>query len=226
MENQRNKLINIEHQIKEITGNDFDNLFWLRIDKNTQSSLERLLYRRQKILNEMFVGDSSEMARFRQVNDMLAKLTTDLFNRVKALSALRESVSDKTFDDDYELEGTIRIVVDGQESILRLGNDEYYGSDFLFINGVITLLHETNIRYIENFTGKGIEGDEKPWCDDGVSWNEYPFNGRTAFDDIIICHAVHDICSHKLYSIPDLLRLNDYWAEVNLTLQKFASQSF
>lgn len=225
MENLRIELINIEHRIKEIAGNDVYNLHKLRMDKATQCTLNSLLNQRQNILNEMFFGDFSEMACFRQVNNMLTKLTTDLFNRIKALSTSHEYFADKTFDSEYELEGTIKIVVDSQSSLLRLDNDEYYGSDFLLMNSIITEFHRTQNENIEWFVGKGVEGEDKPWCDDGVSWNEYPFYGHKEFDDILICHAVHDICSHKMYSIPDLLRLNDYWAEVKLTLQKFVSQS-
>ena len=43
-------------------------------------------------------------------------------------------------------------------------------------------------------------------------------------DDIVICHAVHQLTDHQLYSIPDLLRLNDFWAEVNLTIQSITDQ--
>lgn len=224
MKNLRNRLIYIENQIVEIAGNDIYGLTGLCYKKEMQNSLQELLNSRQNILNEMFVGDSSEMLRFRQVNDMLSKLTADLFNRVKALSVSQASIIDKSFDDDYELEGTIKIIVDSQDSIKQLDNDECYGSDFLLMNGVITEFHRMENENIEWFGGKEVERDEKPWCDDGVSWNEYPFRNNHNFDDILICHAVHDICSHKLYSIPDLLRLNDYWAEVKLTLQKFASQ--
>lgn len=60
--------------------------------------------------------------------------------------------------------------------------------------------------------------------DDGVSWNEPPFYGHPEFDDIIICHAMHNLSGHMLYSIPDILRLNDFWAEVHLTFQSITTQ--
>lgn len=60
--------------------------------------------------------------------------------------------------------------------------------------------------------------------DDGQSWNEYPFSGRSEFADIIICHAVHQLTGHQLYSIPDLIRLNDFWAEAKLTIQSITRQ--
>lgn len=65
---------------------------------------------------------------------------------------------------------------------------------------------------------------DSPIFDDGVSWNEPPFYGHPEFDDIIICHAMHNLSGHMLYSIPDILRLNDFWAEVHLTFQSITTQ--
>lgn len=56
--------------------------------------------------------------------------------------------------------------------------------------------------------------DEQLQCvdvwDDGVTWAEGHLR-RAELEHIVVCHAVHDICTHKPYSIPDLLRLNDFW---------------
>lgn len=51
------------------------------------------------------------------------------------------------------------------------------------------------------------------------------YMSRSELEDICICHAVHDICTHKPYSIPDLLRMNDFWVEAEVTFQHFASQT-
>ncbi len=61
--------------------------------------------------------------------------------------------------------------------------------------------------------------------DDNLSWNnDYPFIGRGEFEDINICYAVHNLTDHLGYSIPDLIRLNDFWAEVRLTVQSITEQ--
>ena len=44
-------------------------------------------------------------------------------------------------------------------------------------------------------------------------------------EHIVVCHAVHDICTHKPYSIPDLLRLNDFWVEAHLVCQHIIDQN-
>ena len=40
---------------------------------------------------------------------------------------------------------------------------------------------------------------------------------RPELDSVCVCHAVHDICTHKDYSIPDLLRMDDFFVDVCLT---------
>ncbi|MBQ8423092.1 MAG: hypothetical protein IJY36_02365 [Coprobacter sp.] len=198
-------------------------IYWWRSDEKCDK-VKTLLQQRQVLLNKMFAATATEIERFKQVNEMLYDLTKQLFNRVKDLTCSSEKIADTTFDDDYEIFGTIQIVVDLEKDILTLDNDDYYGSDFLLMNHILSLVYEGHQADIESFNATVIARHEKPVCDDGGSWNEYPFYGRKEFDDIVICHAVHDICNHKMFSIPDLLRINSYWAETNLVIQKFASQ--
>lgn len=70
--------------------------------------------------------------------------------------------------------------------------------------------------------------DEQLQCvdvwDDGVTWAEGHLR-RPELEHVIVCHAVHDICTHKPYSIPDLLRLNDFWVEAHLVCQHIIDQN-
>jgi hypothetical protein len=70
-------------------------------------------------------------------------------------------------------------------------------------------------------------GNEELDCydhwDDGVSWNEGELN-RKELEHICICYAMHAICVHNEYSLLDLLRLNDFWVEVQITCQHIVSQ--
>ena len=70
--------------------------------------------------------------------------------------------------------------------------------------------------------------DEQLHCvdvwDDGVTWAE-GYLRCPELEHIVVCHAVHDICTHKPYSIPDLLRLNDFWVEAHLVCQHIIDQN-
>ena len=59
--------------------------------------------------------------------------------------------------------------------------------------------------------------------DDGISWNEGQLN-RKELEHICKCYATHVICVHNEYSLPDLLRLNDFWVEVQFKCQHFIFQ--
>lgn len=220
----KQELLRVESSIKVITGDSIEYMtYWWRNDKK-RDKVKTLLHQRCTILNKMFASTPAEIDRFKQVNEMLYDLTSQLFNRVKSLSGSCEKIADRSFDDDYDIWGTLRVVVECEPDILTLDNDDCYGSDFLLMNHILCLTYDGHHSDIEWFNADAIVDEEKPMGDDGVSWNDYPFYGRKEFDDIVICHAVHDICNHKKFSIPDLLRINSYWAETKLTLQKFASQ--
>lgn len=224
IEELKQELVKVESSIKAITGDDIENMtYWWRKNEK-RDKVEPLLQQRWVLLNKMFAATPTEIERFKQVNEMLYDLTAQLFNRVKNLSGSCEKIADTSFDDDYEIWGTLRVNVECPEDVLMLDNDDHYGSDFLLMNHILYLSYYDHNSDIEWFNADAIADEEKPMGDDGISWNDYPFYGRKEFDNIVICHAVHDICNHKKYSIPDLLRLNSYWAEVKLTLQKFASQ--
>ena len=90
------------------------------------------------------------------------------------------------------------------------------------------------LEEIESTLAKSIEPDDNPSMsdaelgfaddfDDGSTWAE-GWLDHPAFKHICICHAVHDICTHKSYSIPDLLRMNDFWCEVKITHQHIVEQ--
>ena len=61
------------------------------------------------------------------------------------------------------------------------------------------------------------------FLNDGTTWAE-SWLDREEFKEITICHAVHDLCTHKYYSIPDLLRMNDFWIEIKITHQHIVDQ--
>lgn len=124
------------------------------------------------------------------------------------------------FDDDYDLEGTLKFVFNDETSICHLPDDDCYGSNFaLMIKALYEVYSHSGIEIIVT-----INEHHGP-LDDGESWYEYPFNRFPEFMEFIICYAVHDLTDHKLYSIPDLLHLNDFWREVNFKTQSLTNQA-
>jgi len=59
---------------------------------------------------------------------------------------------------------------------------------------------------------------------DGTTWYESVQPAADKLSHICICHAIHDLSDHKPYSIPDILRMNDFWVEVTVKHQHIVEQ--
>lgn len=214
----RDELIDIEWRIKEIAGiSSGDNNKYCR-DQPQFIEVKGLLTRRKNLLNLMFMPSDENMSRFKEINALLEARCRQLRERMLKLNKSLPLVRDSDFDDDYELEGELRFCYNDENSVLKL-DDDHYGSDFCRMIDIIhTCNYGTYWECIERISS------DSHILDDGVSWNEPPFHGRPEFDDVIICHAMHNLSDHMHYSIPDILRLNDFWTEVHLTFQNITKQ--
>lgn len=215
------KLAKVETQIKDIVGQTIESPFTFlgKLTIEFQSRIRRLMETRRKILNEMYLPTDENMRRFRAINNRLFTLTKQLHERTHAIKEKLPVVMDcPDFDDDFEIEGTLSYAFNDEESVLKLEDDEYYGSDFTMMIKLISDLSHKKDDVIEYAYIHSTP------LDDGQSWNEYPFRDKKEFDEIIICHAVHQLTNNQLYSIPDLLRLNYFWAEVQLSVQSITAQ--
>ena len=214
------KIQQIESRIIDLVGSDLDEFKYDELSEVVREEVKHLLRERRDILNDMFQPTEGNLALFRKVNDELYHRTMALNERVKKFVAKKNILLDTSdFDDDYELVGTLKFVFNDEFSICHLPDDDYYGSNFAVM--IKTLYEVYSHSGIENIV---TINEHRGPLDDGVSWYEYPFNCFPEFKDFIICYAVHDLTDHKLYSIPDLLRLNDFWSEVEFKAQSITNQ--
>lgn len=228
----RGKLHKVEAQILK-KADHLDTHHWV-FDKKRVEQIDDLLSDRCYLLNQMFRATPDEVERFGRINDMLYRLTQKL--HAKTASVYRElikSAPDPEFDDDIEVEGFMLFDHSDADSVLRLDDDDYYGSDFDKILDIYSCILRDDWRntcwVFKSFSPEdtpemsdaelGIENS----LDDGTTWAE-GWLRNPALDHICICHTVHDICTHKHFSIPDFLRLNDFWCEVTVKNQHLVAQ--
>ena len=234
----RGQLLSVEKEIKQLIGKEPMRFYLRYIDEDTILKLEELADERCSILNQMFKASPQEVKRFEEINTLLYELTQKTYKRTPRLyRSLLKDKKDPSFDDDYNIEGILRYVYNDEESVLQLEDDEYYASDFNYMLEFLTYLidksrnipkaiENTSILYNPEHT-PNITDEELDCVDslnDGQTWAEGHLQ-IPEFKTICICYAVHDICLHKPYSIPDLLRMNDFWIEVQLTCQHIINQS-
>lgn len=220
MDDFKSEIQKIETEILAITGTDVEEYNEWAENESNRNRVESLLKRRCKLLNEAVQLTAENLERLRQVNSHLSDLTKRAYNRIGEIEAVEYYMTDCE-DDGYEVESHVRFIYCGDESVRKLDDDNYYGSNF-------TLMIKTLVElYIAKGQGNIIYTRlGKNELDDGQSWVEEPFcKWKDRLYDIIIGYAVHDFTSHKSYSVPDLLRLDSFLCESIVTFQSITRQN-
>ncbi|MBR5465593.1 MAG: hypothetical protein IKU77_07400 [Alistipes sp.] len=237
-EHLRKSVLNIEAQLREIVGNCIGKWFASPRCDYEYEPLVELLHCRKVLLDEMFIATVEEVERMEQVNACLRDLTNKLFARTEEL--YRKMISTTyvpEFDDDVDVEGTLKFEMNDTDSILSMSNDDYYGSDFAFVFEVIACLYTHNYLRREeiefsycycppNSYRADMDREELRTADnlnDDNTWYESSQPAADKLSHLCICHAIYDLNMHKPYSIPDILRMNDFMVEVTVKHQHFAT---
>lgn len=231
----------VERHILNVTGPDPINNCrhdWLKGNTGDMNESEEyrlvdeLLLDRMVILNILFRlhCNDAEIDRFKLINNHLYGLTKELFR--KTADTYRMMLMwprDDHFTDDVNIDGSITYECESETNFMRLEDDAFYCSDFGQMLAVISATENDNRPDIvsafcqwnpeeDNAKMSDKELGIENHLDDGESWVE-GFQYFPQLDDTCICYAVHDICTHRSYSIPDLLRMNDFTAQVKVEIQ-------
>ena len=219
------------------TGKGYRKFFRWAGNKNSVDRVREMMSDRSFILHLLFEKHCTpaEVARLEKVNALLLDLTNRTYKRTASLARKVLSIPREELDDDLTVEGKLIPEFDLPYSVLRLEDDNYYGSDFVRMAAILQETEEyqpgmADVRcyldQIENFTPAIT--DEELGCantmDDGTTWGE-AWLRIPPLEHIIICYALHALVTHMNWSIPDVLRINDYKIEVTLTVQQFSDQN-
>ena len=195
----------VEDKINRIT----DNHTWVS-KKELSEQVKELLSDRHFILGKMFRlhVTEQEVVRFREVNDHLLELTRKMFGEhMKLLESLKGNpVLSVTNWDDVVVES--KLDVDEDAKVLRFDDDDDYDSNFTQMIDAIAWTGDLEIRSCCTILGEEPEPDH---LDNSSRWSwaegclDVP-----QFSGIGVCYAIHDLCTHKNYSVPDLLRIRSY----------------
>lgn len=235
------ELIRLEKKILDITGDPIDYkhyspfLDWCRDDAKVEA-VEEIMLDRSYILNLLFDVHCTpaEVARLEKINGMLLEMTNRTYHRTADLMRALIVMKKDEMDDDYELEGKLVPLFDIPYSILRLEDDNYYGSDFIRMAAILqeTEKHKSGMADVscdwtrlkdKTPSATDAELECANIMDDEDSWAEGPLR-HPKLAHIKICYALHALCTHMNWSIPDVLRINDFSIEVKLTVQQFSDQ--
>ena len=195
----------VEDKINRIT----DNHTWAS-KKELTEQVKELLSDRHFILGKMFRlhVTEQEVVRFREVNDHLLELTRKMFGEhMKLLESLKGNpVLSVTNWDDVVVES--KLDVDEDAKVLCFDDDDDYDSNFTQMIDAIAWTEDLEIQSCYTILGEKPEPDH---LDNSSRWSwaegclDVP-----QFEGIGVCYAIHDLCTHKNYSVPDLLRIRSY----------------
>ena len=237
------ELLKLEKHILRITGDPLatgrGHRKWYRwaSNKNAVELVQEMMSDRSYILELLFEKHCtpSEVARLEKVNELLLDLTNRTYQRTASLARQILSMPKDELDDDLTVEGKLVPDFDLPSSVLRLEDDTYYGSDFVRMAAILQETEEYQpamtdvycyLERVENFTPTIT--DEQLGCantlDDGTTWAE-AWLRIPPLEHITVCHALHALVTHMNWSIPDVLRINDYKVEVKLTVQQYSDQA-
>ena len=161
-------------------------------------------------------------------------MTNRAYHRTADLVRALLVMNKDDMDDDYMIESRLVPIFDIPYSVLRLEDDEYYGSDFIRMAAILQETEKNKPGMADIFCNWSRLKDKSPLSsdaelecsndmDDGSTWAEGPLR-NPKLEHIVVCHALHALCSHMNWSIPDVLRINDLSIEVKLTIQQFSDQ--
>lgn len=218
-ERQREALLRIEQQVRDIVGSD---PFFPRNVEDNAMDLRVLLYKRFFLLGWMLKASPEEYERMRIVNQLLFDKTAQLKEAMeRTCKRLRDKPKDD-FIDDIEVQGNLFYCYNDEQSVLPMECDDEYGSDYKLMMSVNDMLQGRGL-----FGGKGLEfscrydkDDSIYDLDDGVSWG-HEFGPAPHFEGICICHTASAFVSKFGYPVFDLLRMNDFWTEIHVIFQNF-----
>ena len=221
---RKDEVLRIEEQIRSIVGSDPERISHYVLFRHKEE-LELLLDQRRTLLNWMFLETPQEIARMDILNTRLFNLTKRLRVKMADVCESLAACERDDFDDDYEVEGTLRFSYNEEDSILSYEGADVYCSDFrLMIATNNYLTGKEYLHYLEldcRYNDPRASILESGNCDDGQSWShETP----GVFDGICICHTMALFCRDFGYPIQDVLQLNDFWNEVHVRYQQFATQ--
>ena len=228
---------NIEKDILEMAGDvlDYSLILRKRLTPFQFELLDSLLCLRLWALNNLFYIHCSyeEVTRFANVNGKLYSMTERMYERARMVNEFIETMPLHEKDDDVMVEAKLRFWEDGASSVLEIEEDEFYNSDFTRMIVLLSIIDSDYKSYdeIERVSlnlnlvfGKLITDDEiQNDMDDGTTWAE-GWLRHPKLDHLVVCHAVHDICTHKNFSIPDLLRMNTFEVSVDIKIQQIEEQ--
>ena len=239
----RSELCQLEKSILRLTGDPlgqgsaYNKFYRWCSNKNSVEKVEEMMADRSYILELLFEKHCTpaEVIRLEQLNELLREMTYRTYKRTANLLRNALMTPREELDDDLIVDGKLVPEFDLPSSILRLADDNYYGSDFVRMAAILQVTEEykpgmadihcyprPEQEFHAGMTDKEL-GCDNHLDDEFDNWTE-AWLAIEPLKHIKVCYALHALVTHLNYSIPDVLRINNFKIETTLTVQQYSDQ--
>ena len=229
----------IERKIKHIAENiGFfeEEDITVRISDKDKFALYSLLVARRYLMDQMMGEPSKDyVERVSYQSGKLAILMAECLKQgTEMWDAVQNSSSFKANDYLQYGEYVLEYKADSCQAVLALEDDDAYGSAFPFIHRLVYTIGEQTDLFDNNLMRKKLILDalaDKDWEEEDMpsevaSWDESILFSQ-AFEGIKLCPAMLALHCSLPYSIPDIVRMNNFVINTSITCEKnFSEDTF
>lgn len=227
----------IERKIKHIAE---DIGFFEEEDISTRMSdkdnfaLYSLLVARRYLIDQMMGEPSKDyVERISYQSEKLSLLMAECLKQGTGMWEAIKATSSFEPKDGYLQYGEFVLTyqADSCQAVLSIADDDVYGSAFPFIHRLICALGEQTDLFDNNLMRKKLILDalaDKDWAEEDLpsevaSWDESVLFSP-AFEGIKLCPAMLALHCSLPYSIPDIVRMNNFVCKTSISCEKSFSE--
>ena len=208
----------------------------VRISDKDKFALYSLLVARRYLMDQMMGEPSKDyVERVSYQSGKLAILMAECLKQgTEMWDAVQNSSSFKANDYLQYGEYVLEYKADSCQAVLALEDDDAYGSAFPFIHRLVYTIGDQTDLFDNNLMRKKLILDalaDKDWEEEDLpsevaSWDESILFSQ-AFEGIKLCPAMLALHCSLPYSIPDIVRMNNFVINTSITCEKnFSEDTF
>lgn len=220
---------NIKH-IAEYVGYFDEEDFSISISEKDEFALYTLLVARRHLVDQMMGYPSKNYVKrvsrqSKKLSFLIAKCLEQGHKMWKAITSTPSFESKNGYLQYGDF--TLFYKADSSQAVLTLEDDKKYGSDFRFIHRLIYTLGEQTNMFDNNLMDKRLILNalaDKDWTAEDLpsevtEWYESALFSQ-AFKDVRICPAILALHCSLPYSIPDIVRMNNFVCNTSVSCEK------
>jgi hypothetical protein len=212
-------LLDLESKIKKLYDSNSKNEY------KKKKKIERCLLQRKALINKDFRFTPEIVNHIERVNQILTDKTAKVLKKAIELNRQMQAVTavGDDFLEDYEVEATLKVEYNGEdlhtiEVDENIGQSNYHVmADILYYTDILPYLRSFCFSFRDNTDNEIVEiySDEML----RLNWNIELLSVPELKHIDYFCWASHLLFCDSLYSISDIIRINTFWAEVDVKWQ-------